>query len=174
MTQKQKTITIGGVLLALVIAGGGAYFGYQQMHKTSVLGSQQEVVTLIKAVGKLIDLPQETPTIATVSDATKLRSQSFFLHAQNGDKVLIFAQAKEAILYRPSANKIVTVAPVNIQSTPTPTVAQAAPATAAATATVTPTAAVTLTPTRGVFKATPTAVVTKTLLSPTPTVTRTP
>jgi hypothetical protein len=70
----------------------------------------------------LIVLPTgEQPTIATVSDINKLRSQSFFTHARNGDKVLIYTKAQEAILYDPYANKIVEVGPVNMtQATPTP------------------------------------------------------
>ena len=72
---------------------------------------------LIEEVGKLTDLPQgETPTVATVSDVTKLKNQAFFAKAQNGDKVLIYTQAKRAILYRPSTNKVIEIAPVNLGS----------------------------------------------------------
>jgi hypothetical protein len=52
--------------------------------------------------------------VATVSDASKLQSQQFFAKAQNGDKVLIFTNAKRAVLYRPSTNKVIEYAPVNI------------------------------------------------------------
>ena len=74
-----------------------------------------EAAALVDKVGKLIQLPTtETPTIATVSDVSKLEGQAFFINAKNGDKVLIFAQTKEAILYRESINKIIQVAPVNL------------------------------------------------------------
>ena len=55
----------------------------------------------------------EEPTIATVSDPAALKNQSFFSSSAKGDKVLIFTQAGKAVLYRPSINKIVEVAPIN-------------------------------------------------------------
>jgi len=69
---------------------------------------------LVSMVSGLMMLPDERPTIATVTDKEKLSSQAFFSESQNGDKVLIFTQAKKAVLYRPSTNKIIDVAPVSI------------------------------------------------------------
>lgn len=83
---------------------------------------------LISKVGALMQLPaDETPTIANVSDVEAAKKQSaFFTNAQNGDKVLLYAKAGQAILYRPSTNKIVLVAPLTFSnsatnSTPTTT-----------------------------------------------------
>lgn len=75
---------------------------------------QKQTQSLITQVGKLIDLPKgETPTIANVSDAAQAKQQSaFFNNAQNGDRVLMYVKAGEAILYRPSTNKIILVAPL--------------------------------------------------------------
>ena len=61
-----------------------------------------------------MELPQEVPTVATVSDVSKLKNQAFFANAKNGDKVLIYQNAKKAILYRPSSNKIVEFGPINL------------------------------------------------------------
>ena len=83
--------------------------------------SLEEGKLLVSKVGLLIALPNEDPTIATVTDASKLKDQPFFSRSQNGDKVLIYTQAKRAILYRPGINKIIDVAPVNIGQ-PTPSV----------------------------------------------------
>ena len=84
------------------------------MNNPSV-SAQTEASDLIKKVSKLMLLPRdESPTIATVSDSTKLRSQPFFKSAKNGDKVLIYAKAKMATLYDPTANIIVAVAPLNV------------------------------------------------------------
>ena len=75
---------------------------------------QKQTQELITAVSKLMQLPSgETPTVANVSDATQAKQQSaFFKDAQNGDKVLMYVKAGQAILYRPSTNKIVLVAPL--------------------------------------------------------------
>jgi hypothetical protein len=90
--------------------------------------SKDEVRLLIEKIGVLIELPSgEEPTVATVSDVEKLKGQSFFKSAQNGDKVLIYNTAKKAILYRPGVNKIIDVAPVSVgaetSTVPTSTVA---------------------------------------------------
>jgi hypothetical protein len=72
---------------------------------------------LVSQVSKLTDLPQgETPTIATVTDAAKLKNQDFFVNAENGDKLLIYTKAKKAYLYRPSTNKVINIAPINLGS----------------------------------------------------------
>ena len=52
--------------------------------------------------------------MATVSDLEKLKDQPFFAKAKIGDKVLIYTDAKKAILYDPVNDKIVEVAPINI------------------------------------------------------------
>lgn len=111
-------ITAGILVLLLFLAGG--YFYYQNQ-KTQVakanpqIQAQEEVKKVVAEVGKLIDLPaDETPTVATVTDITKLKDQPFFAKAKNGDKVLIYTNSKKAILYDPIAKKVIDVAPINI------------------------------------------------------------
>lgn len=112
------------ILVALVAFGVGAYFAYDyiqdQNAKIERLSDPQqaakdEAARVKDLVASLAEVPaDETPTIATVNDASKLQGQAFFAKAENGDKVLIFTKAKKAYLYRPSTNKIIEVAPVNI------------------------------------------------------------
>ncbi len=96
---------------------------------------QRQTNELIQKVGALMQLPKnETPTIANVSDAAAAKKQSaFFANAQNGDRVLMYVKAGQAILYRPSTNKIILVAPLTFSGTPT--AAATTPGTTAATAT---------------------------------------
>lgn len=107
------------IIIACVVAILPTYYFYNKYQKAKQfvdnpsLVTQKEVRTLVERVGKLIELPNETPTMATVSDKEKLKDQPFFTIAENGDKVLIFTQGKKAILYRPSTNKIIEVAPIN-------------------------------------------------------------
>ncbi|HVW23714.1 MAG TPA: hypothetical protein VHB51_04510 [Candidatus Saccharimonadales bacterium] len=79
---------------------------------------QKQTQALIAKVAKLIQLPSgETPTIANVTDAAAAKKQSaFFTNAQNGDRVLMYVKAGEAILYRPSTNKIILVAPLTFNN----------------------------------------------------------
>jgi len=81
--------------------------------------AREESVRLVNEVGKLIALPpDEEPTIATVTDPDQLKDQVFFANAQKGYKVLLYANAKKAILYDPINKRIIEVAPINIGTPP--------------------------------------------------------
>jgi hypothetical protein len=127
---KKRLLVIGGGI-ALLIAGifiiglirnqqnlkkevtrlsGGSTNSQQSQSK-----DQAEAEQLKGEIGKYLELPaDEIPTVATVADANKVKDQSFFVNAQNGDKVLLFAKSGKAILYRPSTKKIIEVAPINV------------------------------------------------------------
>jgi hypothetical protein len=117
-------------LLIIVLLAAGA-FVFIQHRKEKTLQNQisdlkqnpqkateEETKALLDKVGQLIELPNEQPTVATVTDLAPLKDQPFFANAQIGDKVLIFSQAKKAVLYRPSTNKVIEVAPVNLDNPP--------------------------------------------------------
>jgi predicted negative regulator of RcsB-dependent stress response len=90
----------------------------QTTKTTSSTATQAQAISLRNAVSKLMELPStEVPTIATVTDVAKLKSQAFFANADDGDKVLIFNKAKEVVLFRQSTDKIVEVAPLNQSAT---------------------------------------------------------
>ncbi len=121
--REKKTLIIAALVCVIILLLPAVYF-YNQYQKTQkllknpTLAAQEDAKELVSKVGKLMDLPKnEVPTTATVSDKTKLMGQAFFTKAENGDKVLIYSSIKKAILYRPSTNKLVEVAPVNFQDT---------------------------------------------------------
>lgn len=123
----KKTISI--LLIIIAIAGIATSFYYYKQYralKTNPnLEAQKEVQSLVAAVGKLMELPaDESPTVATIADKEKLKEQAFFLKAENGDKLLAYTKAMVAILYRPSANKIINVAPIVINQPTQPPAAQ--------------------------------------------------
>ena len=124
----KKKIVFASVFIALIaIAVSGFFFiKYQKaLHiiSASGLAGQQEIQDVVKKVSRFISLPEgELPKIATVSDFQKLKDQPFFEKSQNGDKVLIYMNAKKAYLYRPSTDKLIDVTLVNVDSpTPKPT-----------------------------------------------------
>lgn len=151
------------ILLLLVIAGLG-YFIYPPLQKfirsdkvddsiptpspaAAVLGDDASV---IEKVGKLMILPSdETPNVATVTDLERLKDQPFFKNAKTGDRVLIYANSRKAILYDPVYNKIVEVtqiaapteepSPLPTQPEPTATPTKQSKATPTATPKATPT-----------------------------------
>ena len=113
---------MGSLGLVVVIAIVVAVYFYLQYQKNQPQANEQAVQSLVAEVSKLIELPTgEQPTVATVSDINKLKNQTFFAHAKNGDKVLIYTKAQKAILYDPTERKIVEVGPINLtQTSPTP------------------------------------------------------
>jgi hypothetical protein len=101
------------LLVGLGISTAYYYRQYRQLRDHPEVVAQDEVGALLAEVSKIMDLPQdETPNVATISDVEKLKDQVFFKGASNGDKLIIYANAKEAILYRPSAKRIIQVAPL--------------------------------------------------------------
>jgi hypothetical protein len=97
-------------ILAAVAIGAGGMFLYTKYNTRKPAG---ELASIQARLADAMILPDEQPTFATVSDVTKLRSQPFFAHAVNGDKLLVYGEAKKAILFRPSTNKIIEIGPVN-------------------------------------------------------------
>lgn len=131
---KNKKVLAGliSVLIIIPVAIGLISFVQQRSQNSPEVLAANEVNDILEKVGRLIEIPKETPTVATVSDVNKLSNQDFFKKAQNGDKVIIFPRAQKAILYRPSTDKIVEVAfysppdevspaPQTASATPTPT-----------------------------------------------------
>ncbi|MBY0539793.1 hypothetical protein K2P56_05215 [Patescibacteria group bacterium] len=108
-----RNIIIALVVLLVLTGGGLGYYMLGGPNSKAV--AENELKDVVAKVGKLMVLPEgETPTLATVADPEKLKDQKFFTNAKTGDKVLIYATSQKAILYSPSLNKIVEVAPVNL------------------------------------------------------------
>lgn len=108
-----------GVILILVLI----WLAYGYVHTKNELNKAKnpetagktEIEQIENQIEKVVALPaNETPTLATVSNADKLKSQIFFRDTQNGDKVLIYSKSGTAILYRPSTKKVIEFAPVNL------------------------------------------------------------
>lgn len=122
----KKWLYVG--LVIIIAAIPTVYFYAQNKNNEKKLNdlqqktqSSNDLNTVVGQVGKLVVLPSdEQPSLATVSDAAKLQGNPFFASAANGDKVLVYNKAKKAILYRPSLNKIVEMAPLNSSNQPTP------------------------------------------------------
>ena len=125
MKKQHKIIAIA--IAIFILAPPFVYF-VRQSEKAAVnfspkvLGTQTDTQSTIDKVRKLMQLPNEQPTMATITDATKLTGKPFFANAKNGDKVLIFQSIKKAILYRESTNQIIDVGSVNVEATPSSTV----------------------------------------------------
>ncbi|KKS77333.1 MAG: hypothetical protein UV51_C0008G0025 [Candidatus Woesebacteria bacterium GW2011_GWC1_42_9] len=112
------------ILLALIgsVAALG-YFYYQTRQEVRRLSSiagfdelaKREVEQVVEALGKLAVLPDEEPIVATVTDKDALLKQSdFYKNAENGDRIIVYPNAKVAYIYSPTINKIVNVGPFTV------------------------------------------------------------
>lgn len=145
ITNKSKfyNLAIFGVIL---FVAGAILSGFVIKEQPQVLGlsAQSEVTSLTSKIGKLIVLPSnESPTATTISDVKKLKGQFFFRNAKKNDKLLVYPNAKWAVLYRPSQNKIIEAGAFSgiqeVVATPT--------AIPSPTPTLTPTPSISTTPT---------------------------
>ena len=110
-----------GVIVLLITCGGVVIF---LSRRSSTLTPSPSVISLtntdsstVSQIKQLLGIPaSEEPTIADVKDSSKMASQPFFSSSQNGDQVLVFAQSKKIVLYRPSTGKVINLAPLNDDS----------------------------------------------------------
>lgn len=115
-TRKTISFSIAQVIVILVVAVGimaGSVILFTHGFGNGLNTNDDQKV--IEQVSKVMDLPSdETPSIATVLDKTKLSDQAFFARAEDGDKLLLYTGAQKAILYRPSSKTIIEVMPLII------------------------------------------------------------
>lgn len=115
------------ILLLIIVFISASIFAYlrfdklnSELNEYKALSNsgeiEQEMVRqVLDKVGELILLPDETPTVAAITNTSGLKkgNPSFYKNAIDGDILIIFTD--KAILYRESDNIIVNVAPVFIE-----------------------------------------------------------
>lgn len=119
----KKMYVVLTIVIVVVILGGAGYWFFtksgfvktfkmaQQIQKQQRLSAEDQKV--LDQLKELIELPTDiTPTMAIVSDSTKLKEMQpvFFANAKNDDRLIIYPDM--AILFDPTANKIIKVGPV--------------------------------------------------------------
>jgi hypothetical protein len=120
---------IRAIVIVVLVGGiaGLGYLYYQTRQELKFLSSptgqeelaKREVTQVVEALGKLAILPTEEPVVATITDNAALASQSaFYNNSVNGDKLVVYPEAKQAFIYSPSRNKIVNVGPLLIDDAP--------------------------------------------------------
>jgi hypothetical protein len=105
-------VTVVAILLLAVAFEAGRWSVY---HAHPELSQAEQAATILNNVGHLIQLPSgETPTMATINNAASAKtSQPFLVNAQDGDVLIVYPDAGEALLYRPSTDKLIAVGPVD-------------------------------------------------------------
>jgi len=101
-----KNITIGILTFLLFVSVIGHY---TNKNSVSILKDQD----VIDALVNLMVLPDEEPTITEISTLSDtLSSQGFYKNVSEGDYLVLFAEARKAVIYRPSDNVIINVGPI--------------------------------------------------------------
>jgi|GEM_PF-1833419 len=122
-----KTIVLAVVIL-IAVAGYYAWSIYQGQLDPQVQAekaekaAEKEILAIVAKVQNLMVLPDdELPQIAEIKDAAlAAQEQPFLSGSENGDILLVYANAGKAIVYSPSRNIIVNVGPVQMGA-PEPT-----------------------------------------------------
>jgi len=122
MNQNRKMqLKLGPILVIVTLLALGAaiffFLKYRQVQQDPSVATQVEAKKIGAKVAALLEVPQdETPSVATVTDKSKLNDQQFFAKSENGDKVVVYYSAGIAVLYRPSIDKIISVSPINVNT----------------------------------------------------------
>jgi hypothetical protein len=115
LQNKRKILTVVIILIALggYVLSYYYYSQYQALKKNPDQIAQEQALKITRQVAQLMQLPtDETPNVASVADKSKVANQPFFKNVENGDVLLVYTKNMEAILYRPSINKIIQVGPI--------------------------------------------------------------
>lgn len=113
MTRKKKIFWITLAVLALVVMYGlimGMIYKNQMASKKKA--QQKEEQQIVDKIGKLLRLPNETPIFTKVYNEKDFANNNLFRTVKKGDMILLFINAKQAIIYRPSTNQVIEVLPV--------------------------------------------------------------
>lgn len=131
-----RIIPIGGGVRAFVIlvscvaaAGSGlAVWHHKNSEALASVGSLTErngaiststSEAIMLGIGRHMILPvtKSAPQIAIITDHEALvREQDFYRGAENGDALVVFADLREAIIYSPRRDRIVSVGPIRLKS----------------------------------------------------------
>jgi hypothetical protein len=126
----KKSLVVLSFLIITATAAtalGFSLYAYRQMQvlQARPVPKPDDDASMIATIGKVMMLPDEKPTIISVTDRDKLQNQEFFKKALNGDKIIIYEGIRRIILYRPSTGLIVDVAPL-VYTTPPPSASPSA------------------------------------------------
>lgn len=112
---KTKKILYILIVLVIILLGFALYKKFYNP-KTDSQNQQltdKQVSSLVKKVSKLILVPDEKPVVATILKADELiAEQKFYAGSKNGDYLIVFPEAKKAIIYRAKEDKLINVGPI--------------------------------------------------------------
>lgn len=107
---KKRKILIKLIVILLLLGAMAAcallFYKYREAVDTNPKNIEQKT---IEEVGKIVEVPNEKPSVVTVLDASKLSNVELASRAQDGDRLLVYAENRRVIMYRPSNGKIIDI-----------------------------------------------------------------
>lgn len=100
----------------LVLAVATSIFLFQRYRHAVDTNPSTQQQQLLASIGHDIILPSGTPVVSTVIDKSKLTNPALADIVNNGDKILIYGQARRLIVYRPSVGKVVDMLNIEVGS----------------------------------------------------------
>lgn len=100
------TLYIVCIFVILLLVFGSRYRN-DQSKKISKINNEN--IELINTVNEQLNLPYSTPIIVTVYDPADFNSNNEISRLQKYDKLLIYLNSNEAVIYRPKDNKIIDI-----------------------------------------------------------------
>lgn len=114
ITRRNVAIALAVILVLSVGLIGFRHQAHQQLNSSPRQNTAGNIQRVVTEVGKLVLLPSgQVPTVAIIKNVSELQNQSFYANAQDGDYILVYSQAKKAILYRPSINRVIEYSNTN-------------------------------------------------------------
>lgn len=116
----KKKLVVSVLVIVVALAGFLAYREYSHTKDVAndpELAKQEEIKKTIKDVASHVQFNGvDKAVVSTVNDneLANLQKQDFFKEAQAGDKILVYAESKRVILFRPSLNKIVNMTQLSV------------------------------------------------------------
>lgn len=105
------------VLVAAIGLCAFLFLKYREAVDANPTNIEQKTV---ETVSKLVEVPDEKPTVVTVQDAAKLSNPELASRAKDGDRLLVYAESRRVVMYRPSNGKIVDILSIKDQASATP------------------------------------------------------
>lgn len=103
-------------IVFIIVAVAAGFFAMQffALKSSPEVADDEVSKRIISKVESIYMLPEGQPTVAKVQDKEKLNGQVFFEKAEDGDYLVIYSDAKLALLYREDTDKLVNVGPISV------------------------------------------------------------
>ncbi len=95
--------------IAFMVAMAAIYKNETTKKEKARITEEQQI---IDKISKLLRLPNELPIVTTVYNEKDFENNNLFRVVKKGDKILLFINAKQSVIYRPSTNQVIEVLPV--------------------------------------------------------------